>query len=98
MQYCVCCDACNLDDLYAVHILRDEDSTDLTSRDDKENGLIMCSVHAEEYLHGRFSFDPNGKVINHASSYVQKNMRIGIGLLSQKRRKYLEIANKKSGR
>lgn len=94
MQYCVCCDACNLNDLVAVHILQDDESENVDSREDKNNGLIMCSLHAEEYLHKRFSFDDKGKMINHSSSFVQKNMRLGIGILSAKRREYLVAKNK----
>ena len=90
MQYCVCCDEYALTNLVAVHIVADKDSQDSKSRDDTSNGLLMCKEHAQEYLHGRFYFDENGKVVNIKSCLVQKNMRLGVKLLTPERRKYLK--------
>lgn len=95
MQYCVCCDEYNLDRLVAVHILSDEESLIKDSRTDVNNGLLMCREHAQEYLRGRFYFDEQGKVVNVSSCLIQKNMRLGRALLTEKRKMYLQEAYKK---
>lgn len=95
MQYCVCCDEYNLERLVAVHILCDKDSAINDSRIDVNNGLLMCREHAQEYLHGRFYFNEQGKVVNVSSCIIQKNMRLGRTLLTEKRKKYLKEAYKK---
>lgn len=91
MQYCVCCDEYHIDKLVAVHILEDSKSLNINeSRLSNDNGLVMCSVHAQEYLHGRFYFDSRGKVVNRSSSLINKNMRIGVSLLTEKRKAFLK--------
>lgn len=91
MQYCVCCDEYSVGKLYAIHILPDEYSSDSTSRESISNGLLLCYEHAQEYLHKRFYFSEDGKVVNRSSSLVHRNMRLGIKLLTEERKKYLSM-------
>lgn len=92
MQYCVCCDDYRLNNLVAVHILSDAESQLKKSREDVNNGLIMCKEHAQEYHYGRFYFSPEGKVINVSSCLIQRNMRLGRFLLTEERKTYLKEA------
>lgn len=89
IQYCVCCDEYDSKKLYAVHILPDELSEDLISRESIANGLIMCYEHAQEYLHKRFRFNSAGRIVNLSSSLVHKNMRLSQRLLTDERTYYL---------
>lgn len=90
VQYCVCCDEYNLKKLHAVHILADHLSDEEESRESISNGLLLCYEHAQEYLHGRFYFDENGRVVNISSSLVHKNMRLSQKLLTEERKYYLK--------
>ena len=89
VQYCVCCDAYNLKKLHAIHILPDAWSDDPASRESIGNGLLMCYEHAQEYLHKRFYFDRNGRIVNVSSSLVHKHMRLSQKLLTGERKSYL---------
>ncbi len=95
MQYCVCCDEYRLDKLSAVHILNDNESPLKESREDRNNGVILCDIHAEEYLHNRFKFNEKGKIINISSSFIQRHMRISDKLLNSKRLEYFKINSQK---
>ena len=90
MQYCVCCDEYNIKRLHAVHILPDELSKDTTSRESISNGILLCYEHAQEYLHKRFFFDSNGKIVNLSSSLVHRNMRLSRKLMTKERQEFLE--------
>lgn len=89
MQYCVCCDEYNQKKLYAIHILPDADSQDPASRESISNGLLLCYEHAQEYLHKRFYFHENGKIVNVSSSLVHRHMRLSQTLLTDRRKAYL---------
>lgn len=95
MQYCVCCDEYNLNKLYAVHILPDALSDNTFSRESISNGLLLCYEHAQEYLHGRFLFDENGRVINKSSSLIHRNMRLSKKLMTDERKSFLKEYMKK---
>ena len=89
VQYCVCCDEYSIKKLHAIHILPDAYSEDTSSREAISNGLLMCYEHAQEYLHGRFYFDVNGRIVNVSSSLVHRNMRLSQTLLTEERKVYL---------
>lgn len=89
MQYCVCCDEYDSNKLTAIHIVPDDITKNKNDRESIANGLLMCNEHAQEYLHKRFYFNDNGKIINLSSSLVHSNMRLGRGLLTEKRKHYL---------
>lgn len=90
VQYCPLCEEVCIDNLYAVHILpaiycvNDEELTD------KNNGLIMCSEHASEYINKKFIFKENGFVENINSSTVKSNMHLSLDIKNRNRREYIK--------
>lgn len=85
MQYCVLCDDVDINDLYAVHILETKYCDGEAEKIDKNNGLLMCKKHAEEYNQGKFCFNERGKVINISSVENMEGMRLSnIVLLPRK--------------
>lgn len=90
MQYCPLCEETNKEKLYAVHILFNDESDDISSSYDKNNFLLMCKDEATEYVNGRFYFDEFGRVINNGSIHVNNSMRISQKLLTKTRKYYLK--------
>lgn len=64
MQYCPICDDCNIENLYAVHVLPAALCSIEEQLEDVNNGILMCKKHAEMYLNKEFYFDHRGKVVS----------------------------------
>ena len=89
IQYCPLCEEVQIDKLRAVHILPAKycDSSDEFL--DKNNGMIFCKEHAEEYLSGKFWFKESGFIKNNGSQIVSEQMHLSIRVKNKKRRKYI---------
>lgn len=94
MQYCVLCDDCNVDNLYAVHIVNSDDTNDINTLSDKNNGLIMCKQHAEEFNNKEILLEDRGKFIFLNSSEMTQNMRLPSKIYLS-RKEYIIKKNKK---
>lgn len=97
MQYCPLCENTLIDDLYVVHILPSKYcSTEGMS--DKNNSIILCKNHAEDYVNKKFYFNARGFVQNISSEIVNEKMHLEIGIRRKKQEyinKYVDIIEKK---
>lgn len=99
MQYCAVCDACNVDDLYVVHIIKRSQTNNQETLQDKNNGLLMCRKHAEAYNNNCFCFDDRGRVVNFDYQEDLTGLRIANRLVQLKKeylsKEYNRILNDK---
>lgn len=96
MQYCPLCENANMDELYAVHILPSKYCT-LEEQKDKNNSMLLCKSHAEDYINKKFYFDKRGFVKNISSSLVNEKMHIDLKLRKKKQR-YLDLYMEKNNK
>lgn len=89
IQYCPLCEETRQENLYAVHIFPNKYNTS-ESKVDKENGLIFCLEHAQEYIDGRFYFSESGFIKNTMTETVDKRMHLSFAILTKKRKAYLK--------
>lgn len=90
VQYCPLCEEVDTEQLYVVHITPSKYGLSDDEIVDKNNGLIMCKEHAEEYLAGKFCFRENGFVKNISSETVTEKMHLAISIKTRRRRAYLK--------
>lgn len=89
IQYCPLCEEVNTDLLRVVHILPAMYCDTIAEILDKNNGIILCQNHAEEYLKGKFWFKENGFVKNNGSAIVTEQMHLSIHVKNRARRNYI---------
>lgn len=90
IQYCPLCEETNIENLVAVHILPAEYCQLDEEIVDKNNGLIMCREHANDYLQKKFVFKENGFVENIGSQIVDNYMHLSLEVKNKKRRTYIK--------
>lgn len=89
VQYCPLCEEIDTNMLRVVHILPSRYCESDAELLDKNNGMIMCLEHAEDYLNGRFWFEENGFVYNKDSDIVNEKMHLAIQIKNRKRREFI---------
>ena len=90
LQYCPLCENVIYDELYATHILFNEESNMSASIVDKNNLLLMCKEEFVDYSNKLFWFDEFGRVINNGSKIVNNRMRLSQKLLNKERKFYIK--------
>lgn len=91
MQYCVLCDDCDVENLYAVHIVNSNDTTDISVLSNKHNGLLMCKTHAAQFNNHEIAIDDRGRFLISNEEYPS-NMRLA-SKIYQTRKKYIILKN-----
>lgn len=91
IQYCPLCEEIDREKLRVVHILSSCNCND-NELYDKNNGLIMCEKHANDYNNHDFYFDEKGYVHNVKSLIIEKNMHLSQKILNGKRKEYIKKA------
>ncbi len=76
MQYCVLCDDCDVNNLFAVHILNSQDTNNIEELSDPKNGLIMCKEHATQFNENSIKIDERGKFVFSNQEVALQNMRL----------------------
>ena len=89
MQYCILCEEINSKELVAVHILEKKMGASDAELTDKNNGLIFCKKHAEQYINKKFYFDELGFARNICSRDLVEGMHLSFAIRNQERKKYL---------
>lgn len=92
MQYCVLCDDCDVDNLYAVHILNSSETSDLIELSDKNNGLLMCKEHAIQFNNHEIQIDDRGRFFTKEKGALC-NMRLASKIFKN-RQLYITRKNK----
>ena len=93
MQYCVLCDDCDFDNLYAVHILNSQETNSIENLSDRYNGLIMCKNHAQQFNNKEILLDDRGRFL-FLNKGNQSNMRLS-SKIYQTRKKYIVLKRTK---
>lgn len=94
IQYCPICEKTDLNDLYAVHILPAKRCDCDEEIIDKNNGLIMCKRHAQDYLSGKFYFKESGFIHIIAPCDIDKQAHLSLSVKNKARREYIRRAMK----
>lgn len=89
IQYCPLCEEVQIEKLRAVHILPARFCESSVEYLDKNNGMIFCKEHAEDYISGKFLFNEMGFVSNINSSIVDDKMHLAIHVKKRQRREYI---------
>lgn len=90
MQFCPVCEEIKLSELCAVHILPIQYCTEDSMVTDKNNGLILCKKHAQQYLNEEFIFLENGFLKNIISSERSEKSHLNLNAKNICRRNYLK--------
>lgn len=90
MQYCPLTEVTDEKNLYVVHILPKIESSDKNDLVNKNNLILLSKDMASEYIQGLFYFDEFGRVVNNGSKIVSRRMRLGINLITEERKKYIQ--------
>lgn len=96
IQYCPLCEETSIENLYAVHIVPSEYCLP-NELADKNNSMIFCREHANDYLNNKFYFDNRGFIKNVSSSIVNNKMHLDLSIRRKKQEyliKYNDILNK----
>lgn len=89
-QYCPFCEEIDISKLRVVHIVSSSEGITEEEARDSNNTLLMCKDAAMDYMNRLFYIDRFGRVHNTGSLLVSNNMRLGIKLLTNARKEYLE--------
>lgn len=90
IQYCVICDDCNPENLYAVHILNSSKTKSIDELRDKNNGLIMCKKHADLFIKNQIIIDTRGKFVSEDDTLLEDSLsRLSMKIFAC-REKYLK--------
>lgn len=97
LQFCPLTEETNRDNLYAFHLYLSNEGASAEDRTSKDNLLLLSKDLAQDYIDKKFYFNDLGKVININSSHIVDGMRIGVNLLTDKRKSYIALHNKMLG-
>ena len=88
IQYCPICEQIGQDNLYCIHIFEKNMGAELEELEDKNNGLVFCKKHAQQYIDNKFYFDEMGFAKNICDSDVEPGMHLSFVVRNTKRKKY----------
>ena len=89
MQYCIVCDECDINSLYAVHVLPSSLCENESQMVDVNNGILLCREHAKAYLNGEFYFDERGRACSVKDPKDFLGIRLSMAIFKP-RKKYIE--------
>ena len=97
LQFCPLTEETNRDALWVFHLYLSNEGANAEDRISKDNLLLLSRDLAQDYIDKKFYFNDLGKVINISSSNIIDGMRLGVNLLTEKRKKYIALHNKSLG-
>lgn len=89
MQYCQICEETKTSNLFCVHIVPANYCTD-EEITDKNNGLIMCKKHFEDYIDRKFLFKENGFIKLLKPCNINDKTHLSVRVKNIKRRFFLK--------
>lgn len=89
MQYCPICEETKKEQLCAIHILPSYlcNHSELI---DKNNGLIMCLKHANDYKNGLFYFDERGFIKKTKTNEIDDRVHLSLSIRNKIRTSFIK--------